>query len=286
MNNLDPHAIIASRVRATQTSFYWPMRLQRSRFRRALFAIYIYCRALDDLADNNSAETDKIRALNAWKDKIEILFSSHSSELDLGNPLLATLADTISEFNLEKEPFLDLIDGVEIDVNGPVIAPNWEALSIYCQKVAASVGTLCLSVWGWRGTQAERFTQLSGEALQLTNILRDIKEDSIAGRLYLPIEALVDAKINTRIPSEVLKHPALENACAPLINRTRTRFEQARECWKESSIAQARPAWVMLELYRALFLEVIRTGFNPDGPKTKLTRRRKLFHLTRAYITA
>ena len=211
----------------------------------------MYCRELDDLADNNSTKTDKIQALNKWRDKIEILFSAHSSEIDLANPLLAALAETIAAFDLEKEPFLDLIDGMEIDVNGPVIAPNWHALSIYCHKVASSVGTLCLSVWGWRGMQAERFAKATGEALQLTNILRDIKEDSIAGRLYLPIEALVDAKINTRIPSEVFKHPALEKACLPIIRRTNNQFEQARQCWKESSVAQARPAWVMLELPRA-----------------------------------
>tara|TARA_B110000438_G_scaffold285968_1_gene316665 strand:+ start:824 stop:1684 length:861 start_codon:yes stop_codon:yes gene_type:complete len=286
MTNKDLHKTIAKQVRATGTSFYWPMHLQQRKYRQALFTIYMYCRVLDDVADVPDQRDAKIRKLSHWRDEIDCLFSGTLGTGPTGSPLIPALLETIRQFKLPKAPFVAVIEGMEADVNGPIIAPDWKSLRIYCHQVAGSVGNLCLAVWGWRGEQADLFAESTGQAFQLTNILRDIKDDAHEGRVYLPREVLENARINSRQPVDILRHPNLADACGPVIDLADQRFKIARSLWKESSVKTARPAWVMLELYRALFDEVVRTGFGPDRPRARLSTARKLQNLIPAYISA
>lgn len=280
----ESHKAVARHVRASRTSFYWPMLLQPRPQRRALFAVYDYCRTLDDIADNPSPLAEKQKALNLWRERVACGLGTPQSGLK-DTPLQAALADVVKTFNLPTAPFLALIEGMEADINGPIIAPPWTALETYCSQVAGAVGDLCLNVWGWCGEDANTFAKATGEALQLTNILRDVKDDALNGRLYLPSEALAAAGLSGQSPLDVVNSIELPAALQPVIERARQRFDEARALWPSNAPSSLRPAWVMLALYQALLRKVIETGVGPDQPRARLSRLEKMHHLTRAYLT-
>ncbi len=252
------HNEIAAQIRARGTSFYWPMRLQNQRHREALFTIYAYCRALDDIADSQDSFEEKTTKLSQWRSHIDDLFEKDATSHEEEDSLVIALAQIVSKFELPRAPFDALIDGMEMDVNGPVVAPTWSSLQQYCNCVAGSVGQLCLAVWGWRSSDAIEFADVTGEALQLTNILRDLNEDASAGRLYLPNEVLQNAGIETRNAVAVMNHPQLAKACTTVLERAMSQFDTAKDLWRQHGVPTARPAWVMLKLYDALLAKRLR----------------------------
>lgn len=284
MNLNDAHKTVAQQVRAARTSFYWPMLLQSRAQRRALFAIYDYCRTLDDIADDPGPTPQKHKALDLWRERVTRGLAAPRSGL-AETPLQVALADVVATFDLPTTPFLALIDGMEADINGPLIAPPWTALETYCAQVAGAVGDLCLAVWGWRGEQANAFAKATGEALQLTNILRDVNDDALNGRLYLPREALAAAGLSEQSPIDVFNSAELSAALQPVFERAQQRFDEARALWPKTAPSSLRPAWVMLALYHALYRKVAETGVGPDKPRARLSRLEKTLHLTRAYVT-
>lgn len=284
MTLTEAHQDVAKKVRSAQTSFYWPMHLQPRAQRQALFAIYTYCRTVDDIADEPSPIADKLGALQHWRTRVTEGFADPPSHT-IDSSLLIALADVVNQFELSPEPFLAMIDGMETDVNGPVVAPSWSSLETYCAQVAGGVGDLCLAVWGWRGAEANTFAKATGEALQLTNILRDVKDDALNGRLYLPNEALASAGLLDRHPKDVLDDQRLSVALEPVFQRAQERFDEARKLWPARAPRALRPAWVMLSLYQALFNKVKEIGVGPNRPRARLSRIEKARHLTSAYLT-
>ena len=278
------HSQVAAHVRQSGTSFYWPMKLQHSSQRQALYAIYAYCRVLDDIADRPGPKEKKQHDLKSWREDIRKIYARDDSESAKSDFLVPALADIIWRFDLPKAPFDALIDGMEADINGPIVAPGWSTLQGYCGQVAGSVGELCLTVWNWRGPQAEEFARATGEALQLTNILRDLSEDAANGRLYLPAEALQSAGIQSQSPQDVLSHPNISEACTYVVKRVEDCYQNAISIWHQSHPKDARPAWMMLCLYRALFLKVVRNGFGPDRRRIRLSVPERIFHLFTAYL--
>ena len=284
MTSADLHSPIASRVRASGTSFYWPMKLQRTPQRQALYAIYAYCRVLDDIADRSGPIESKQHDLKSWREHIERIYAG--DVIDGAEPdfFALALADIIRRFDLPRAPFEALIDGMEADVNGPIVAPEWSALQRYCAQVAGSVGELCLGVWNWHGPLAVQFARSTGEALQLTNILRDLSEDAANGRLYLPKEALSEAGINAQTPADVLAHANISAACAFVVNHVEECYQNASSLWRQSRHKNARPAWMMLCLYHALLRKIVKNGFGPDHPRIRLSTPERIYHLFVAYL--
>jgi presqualene diphosphate synthase len=283
MNATEAHSQIAHDVRSAKSSFYWPMLLQAKAKREALFAIYALARVLDDIADGPAPQDEKRRALDTWRTWIASCFE-HDIVPETGDPLRIGLHDIMKKYALPLEPFDALIVGMEADVNGPIVAPTWIELEEYCGQVAGAVGELCLVIWGWQGEGAKAFAAATGDALQLTNILRDIREDATIGRLYLPEEALVSAGVTGRQPFDVVNDSNLSTACDLVIERAKTRFQEAEALWPHHANRDLRPAWVMLKLYKALFEKVEAAGFAPSGPRARLTRLEKISHLTTAYL--
>lgn len=284
MSIADSHKAIAKQVRRAGTSFYWPMLLQPQAQRRALFAIYAYCRTLDDIADDSRPVPEKRQALSRWRAYVTHAFApTHSNSSE--SPLLNALRNVVEEFDLPPEPFLALIDGMEADVNGPILAPSWDSLETYCAQVAGAVGDLCLCVWGWRGADAQAFAKATGEALQLTNILRDVKDDAHEDRLYVPKECLSAAGVSNCTPVAVLDHPKLDLALRPVFERAEQRFAEAKSLWPKNAAPSLRPAWVILSLYQALFKKIVATGVGPTKPRARLSRLEKIRHLSAAYMS-
>jgi len=198
---------IANLVKKASSSFYWAMRILRKPKRDAIFAVYAFCRAVDDVADGPIELEVKHTALAGWRNEINALYD--------GSPkysIVQALKQPVGDFQLRREDFLAVIDGMQMDADGPIIAPTYDQLDLYCDRVASAVGRLCVGIFGEPGEKGLTVAFHQGRALQLTNILRDVAEDAGEGRLYLPKQYLEDHKIPTDNPQGVMAHagfPAL-----------------------------------------------------------------------------
>jgi len=173
----------AAVTRREAANFYYGIRLlPRAKF-DALCAIYALARAIDDIGDGSLEHAQKVAELD--RARAAVLAMDASS----GDPVIVALASVERGFPVPREAFLDLIDGVQMDLDGTRYQ-TFEELVVYCRRVAGSIGRLCLSVFGSGDPSAPSLADDLGVALQLTNILRDVREDALAGRVYLPGEDL------------------------------------------------------------------------------------------------
>ncbi len=194
-------AAIRERVRAAGTSFYWAMRLLPVERREAMFAVYAFCRVIDDIADSDDPPAVKLAALADWRAEVAAIYAGTPTR-----PLARVLADVAARHRLRQEDFLALIDGMEMDAREDIVAPSLSVLDQYCDRVASAVGRLSVRIFGDDSTDADRVAFALGRALQLTNILRDLDEDAARGRLYLPRELLERHGIADVDPAPVLAH--------------------------------------------------------------------------------
>jgi squalene synthase HpnD len=243
-------------VRRSGTSFFWSMRLLPRLKREAMFAIYAFCREVDDVADGAAPRAMKRRALLAWRDEVGALFEGRP-----GHPATRALRVPIERFDLPKAEFLAMIEGMEMDAEERMRAPAMADLERYCRCVAGAVGMLSVRVFGARGPDADPGAVALGEALQLTNILRDLKEDGARGRLYLPRELLADQGIETGDPGRVLAHPALPRVCDALAARAMDDFARAARWLAGAERSTVRPALVMMHVYRHTLERVLARGW-------------------------
>src|SRR5690349_14297674 len=209
--------------RAGGSSFYLAMRILKREQREAMFEIYSFCRQVDDIADSDAPHPQRVAGLSEWRRNIDALYSGRNASA------LDGLAKTIVRFDLRKEDFLAVIDGVEMDARADIRAPSMDELDLYCDRVASAVGRLSVRIFGMKDKEGQSLAYHLGRALQLTNILRDIDEDAEVGRLYLPREALQLADIDTVDIQSVLLNPRLGTACAFIVERARTHFAKADE---------------------------------------------------------
>jgi len=255
-----------ARVTASGSSFYLAMRLMPPEQRQAMFEIYSFCRAVDDIADNGGPREAHLIQLQRWRHDVDAIYAG------AGPPRLHALAEAIRAFNLRREDFLAVIDGMEMDVIAPIRAPDWATLDLYCDRVASAVGRLCVRVFGMADAQGVALAHHLGRALQLTNILRDIDEDAAVGRLYLPQEALRAAGIASSEPLDAIANPAIDQACAPVVARARRHFVESDAIIAESPRRVVRTARIMSAAYRSILEHLVARGWLP--PRAPVKRRR------------
>jgi squalene-associated FAD-dependent desaturase len=189
-----------------------------------MYAIYAFCREIDDIADEPGAEATKLAALAAWRGEIERLFAGAPTR-----PTSRSLLGPLRTYDLPKEEFLALIDGMEMDAREAMVAPSRDQLELYCRRVAGAVGMLSIKAFGARDPAAPELALVLGEAFQLINILRDLAEDAARGRLYLPREMLERHGIATEDPRSALADPAVAQVCAELGALARRRLTRGQE---------------------------------------------------------
>jgi phytoene synthase len=151
-----------------KTSFYWAMRLLPADKRQAMFAVYAFCRVVDDIADGDLPEAAKLRQLQGWREEIDRLYAG-----DARDPIARALIEPIRRFGLAREDFIAMIDGMETDARGGLIAPSMADLELYCSRVAGAVGLLSVRIFGAPQQGRHELARALGEAVQLTNVLRD-----------------------------------------------------------------------------------------------------------------
>lgn len=255
-------AHVAAITKSSGTSFYWAMRLLPKPRRDAMFAIYAFCREVDDIADRDGPADSKLAGLAEWRHEIDRIYSGVPHNLTA-----QALVGPARDFALRREDFLAVIEGMEMDVRGEMQAPTAAALEAYCRCVAGAVGLLSIRVFGAADPAAEAFAIDLGAALQLTNILRDLRQDAELGRLYLPRELLMRHGIANRDPDAVLSHPALPEICTALAGQAEARFAAAESNLLRSDPAALRPAVVMMHNYHLLLERLVRAGWRRlDAP--------------------
>jgi phytoene synthase len=261
--------------RASGSSFYMAMRILPKAQRDAMFAIYGFCRQVDDVADSPEPRDGRLTELAAWRVDIKALYA--------GGVTARTrhLAEPVRDYDLEQADFLTVIDGMEMDVVADIRAPTWYELDLYCDRVASAVGRLSVKIFGLETKLGRQLAHHLGRALQLTNILRDLDEDAQVGRLYLPREALVQAGIESTDPSVVLASPRLDRTCAQLVEAARNHFDKADKIMSSTSRRAVRAPRIMGEVYRLILECMVTRGFAPPRSPVRLGRLRIVWTIMR-----
>jgi presqualene diphosphate synthase len=268
----DPRAEIRARVAAASTSFYWAMRLLPEARREAMFAVYAFCREVDDVADSGDPPAMKRTQLAGWRRDIDAIYAGEPQ-----SPLARLLADAVASYGLRREDFLAIIDGMEMDAVADIRAPSLAELDLYCDRVASAVGRLSVRIFGTDIPAADRVAAALGRALQLTNILRDLAEDAARGRLYLPREFLLAEDIAETDPAAVLRHPNLAPVCERLAGVAESRFAEARAEMRSCPRRAMRPAAAMSAVYHAILTRLRRRGWTDLDHEVKLPAVLKLW---------
>ena len=265
----------AAAERASRSSFYKGMRILPRPQREAMFEIYAFCRAVDDIADDPGPREPRRAQLQRWRSDIDALYQ--------GAPTahLSGLAAAVHEFGLKRDDFISVIDGMEMDVVADIRAPDRATLDLYCDRVACAVGRLSVRVFGMEHDAGLALADHLGRALQLTNILRDLDEDATMGRLYLPREILRGVGIISTDPATVLTNPMLGEACGAIVDLAQAHFAQANAIMANNPRRIVRAPRIMGEAYRIILDKLLARGFAPPRRAVRVPRAQLLFIVLR-----
>jgi squalene synthase HpnD len=269
---MDGTQAIAAQVKASGTSFYSAMRLLPEARREAMFAIYAFCREVDDIADEVAPQAEKQRRLSEWRTEIDRLFAG-----DPQHPIARALLKPMRDFKLRREDFLAVIDGMEMDATDTIQAPDMATLDLYCDRVASAVGRLSVRAFGATEDVADEVAYHLGRALQLTNILRDIEEDAGRGRLYLPRDLLRRHGIDSSDPAIIRTHANLRNVCRDLAAIAKDHFARADAAMAKCARKPMRPARIMGAVYGALLDKLIAWDWRDISTEIKVPKWRKIW---------
>ena len=267
---------IRHRVEAAGTSFYWAMRLLPRDRRNGMYAIYAFCREVDDIADGERPVEHKLAALAGWREEIEALYDGRPRHL-----LACALSGPVRRYELRREDFIAILAGMETDARGDIRAPDMATLDLYCARVASAVGHLSVHIFGDSSDAAHAVAESLGRALQLTNILRDLAEDAARQRLYLPREILDRHGIRGDEPVAALRHPALPAACRDVAAIAETHFREAARAMEQCSHRAMRPAALMAAFYRATLSALQRSGWRNPMARVSVATSLKLWLVLR-----
>ena len=264
-----------ARQSVSGSSFYAAMRMLPNAQRRAMFDIYAFCRAVDDVADGCGDRQARLAELAQWRADIDALFAGRPPSR------VSALAEPIRAYGLQRGDFLSIIDGMEMDVEADIRAPDLATLDLYCDRVACAVGRLSVRVFGMEVQDGVSLAFHLGRALQLTNILRDLDEDAAKGRLYLPREALLAAGITPREPAMALGHPAVGHACAVVADRANGHYAEANRMMSRYPLRIVRAPFVMAAVYQNMLQRLAARGWAPPRATIRAGRARPLWLLVR-----
>ena len=253
--------------KAASSSFYLAMRLMPKRERDAMFAIYAFCRRVDDIADDGvGTRAERHERLEAWRYDLEMLYSGQVPQR------VAFLAPVVAQFGLRKEDFFTILDGMEMDVAEDIVAPDLATLDLYCERVASAVGRLSVKVFGMEEGPGFELAHHLGRALQLTNILRDIDEDADVGRLYLPREYLFAAGFKSLDPYMVVSDPRVDGVCRAVAEKAHGHYEKADAILAKKPKGRIATPRLMGAVYSEILKATEAQGFQPPRKRVSLSR--------------
>ena len=270
---------IAPRRRAVGSWFFWAMQLLPAQRRKAMRALYTFCREVDDIADGEASRSLKQILLSNWRSEIAHLYAGRPH-----HNVTRGLSEAIHLYSLQCDDFLAIIDGVEMDARTDIRAPSLAQLDRYCERVAVAAGRISVRIFGEASPAGQRVAAELGRAMQLTSILRDLAEDARRHRLYLPREVLHAHCIFATTPNWVLAQPALPDVCSDLVELAEYHYAAAAEAIAACPRWTMRPAAVLLGTNRALLHELIARGWRRLDEPVRTSAWHKLTHVIRLWL--
>jgi len=262
--------------KAVGSSFYLAMRLMPKRERDAMFAIYAFCRRVDDIADDGlGTRAERHERLEAWRYDLESLYDGQKPQR------VAFLAPAVAQFGLRKEDFFTILDGMDMDVAEDIVAPDLPTLDLYCERVASAVGRLSIKVFGMDEGPGFELAHHLGRALQLTNILRDVDEDAGIGRLYLPREYLFAAGFKSLDPRMVVSDPRVDTVCRAVAAMAHEHYDKADAVLAKKPKGRIATPRLMGVVYSEILKASEEQGFAPPRKRVSLSRGKLLSLLLR-----
>ena len=270
-------------VRKSGTSFFWSMRFLPKAKREAMYTLYAFCRHIDDIVDNDSSMSEKQELLQAWREELDNIYDKKVPATEIGRRIYKNCM----RFKLPKSEFIRLIDSISMDVPTPLQAPHLSDFYRYCRGVAGVPGSLSLRIFGCKDEKMIEELSLSlGNALQITNILRDIKEDALSNRLYIPREFLQKADINTTDPRIVVTDKNLVFAREELAKIANEDFRKSYELINHLDKETARPVRIIASIYKKYFDLMQERGWEVISPKPKISKFSKFALAVKALLAS
>jgi squalene synthase HpnD len=262
--------------KAHGSSFYAGMRVLPPAEREAMFAIYGFCREVDDIADDRTGDRPaRGVALDAWRADLDALYAGR----DPGQAVY--LANAVERFGLARTDFEAVIDGMAMDVVRDIRWPSAAELDLYCDRVASAVGRLSVRVFGMDQAPGIALSHHLGRALQLTNILRDVDEDAAIGRVYLSREAIEGAGITVGDIAQVIGDPRIDAACRGIATQAGQHYAEANRILSARQKGHLIAPRLMEAAYGALLRRMVRKGWAPPRHRVRHNKIALLWTLIR-----
>jgi 15-cis-phytoene synthase len=263
----------------SKTNFLYSFSLLPKEKYDAINTIYAFCRFTDDIVDNELDTSDvKFTKIREWRNELEQSLNGSSKY-----QLLNKLNSIIKKFKIPVEPFFELIKGMEADLQVSRYK-DFETLYQYCFRAAATVGLMCIEVFGYKNENAKQYAVNLGIAMQITNILRDIKYDALNGRIYLPEEDLKrfgyteNDLLNFRYNDSFIE--LMEFEC----KRAREYFQKANDCFVPENRRLLFPARIMQKIYFNILEKIEKMNYNVFHKKAKVSKLKKVYYTLGVYV--
>jgi phytoene synthase len=268
---MSPDEYCQNKAAASGSSFYYSFLFLNAEQRQAIMALYAFCREVDDVVDECSDRDVARRKLDWWREEIAACFSGQPK-----HPVTSALASTVQKYNLPAEYFQEIIDGMSMDLEQQRYE-SFSELALYCHRVAGIVGLLSAEIFGYQHRDTLKYAESLGTAFQLTNIIRDVREDAERGRIYLPLDELLEYRIN---PHDLLKGEtgdALPSLLGFQAERANSYYQRALGLLPEQDRYAQRSGLIMTAIYQKLLNEIGTDGYQVMQHRIRLTPLRKLW---------
>lgn len=267
-------------AKVAKSSFYAGMRVLPKPEREAMYAVYGFCRLVDDIADDlEGSRTERAAALDRWRGDIDTLYAGD------GGGQAAFLRDAKDRFGLARADFHAVIDGMAMDVAGDIRCPDAATLDLYCDRVASAVGRLSVRIFDMEAAAGTALAHHLGRALQLTNILRDIDEDAAIGRVYLPVEALGEAGVPVSDPPQIAMHDGIDRAARIVATTAQRHFDEAHAIMADRPRGHLIAPRMMAAVYSQKLAQMQRVGWHAPRHRARTSKLAVLGALIRVGLT-
>ena len=279
---MTPDQYCQERAAQSGSSFYYSFLFLPAERRRAIIALYAFCREVDDVVDECS-DADVARAKLAWwRKEIAGVFEGTGAAQ---HPVAQALIPVVRRFDLPRRHFEEIIDGMEMDLSYNRY-PDFPTLQSYCYRVAGAVGLMAAAIFGYRDPSTLTYAENLGTAFQLTNIIRDVGEDARRNRVYLPLDELSRFGLSAADVAQLRETDAFRKLIEFQIDRAQDFYNRAFAALPATDRKSQRPGLVMAAIYRTLLQEIRADGNRVLNQRTSLTPLRKLWIAWRTWLTA
>lgn len=268
---MTPDEYCQDKAANSHSSFYYSFKFLPETKRRAITALYAFCREVDDVVDECKDESIARSKLNWWRNEIKNLYA-HQPQ----HPVTQAIEPLLKEFNLAEEYFLEIIDGMEMDLDYSSYA-SFKDLSLYCYRAASVVGLLSAEIFGFNNRMTLKYAHDLGMAFQLTNILRDVREDAQRGRIYIPQDELAQFNVTPQDLNRPITSDAVKALFKHQADRAREFYHKAYNNLPEEDRFNQKTGLIMASIYSSILDEIELDDFNVLEHKIKLTPLRKLW---------